>query len=115
MSFAFKNEGVASVKATSEGASMLTVVGRDRVARALALAGATMCMYFVDSRFQEGPSAGLMPGVAELLAAGLFLSGLFLCRSENKSSFPACKEPSASRKGNRAQSAKLDLPRSTER
>merc|ERR1719284_1450211 len=76
---------------------------RERVARGMALAGATMCMYFVDSRFQEGPSAGLMPGVAELFAVGLFLSGLFLCQSESRVRLPASKLPSAPRKGTRPE------------
>merc|ERR1719163_1412734 len=117
-----KATGFQLMGATGQGVNMKFAFSRERVARGMALAGATMCVYFVDSRFQGGPSAGLMPGVAELFAVGLFLSGLFLCQSESKVGFPTSKVPSAPRKGTRPErefrpSARPEdtLPRNTQR
>merc|ERR1719486_1303022 len=117
-----KSTGVEMTKPGEKGLFLQSVFSRERVARGMALAGATMCMYFVDSRFQEGPRAGLCPGMPELLALGLFLAGLSLCRWESEHTVHAPKGASAPRKGARPEreprpSGRPEdrLPRSTER
>merc|ERR1719443_757142 len=78
-------------------------------------------MYFVDSRFQEGPRAGLCLGVPEVLCLGLFLAGLILCRSASEHTVHASKEASDFRRAARPEreprpSARLEkrLPKSND-
>merc|ERR550537_730915 len=88
-----------ATKPTTMLFSLRALVSQQRVPQGLALAGATMCVYFVDSRFRESAQGEAFTLAApELLTFGLFLLGLLMCQWQSET---ACHTPKDVRRANK--------------
>merc|ERR550537_1640929 len=80
-----------ATKPTTMLFSLRALVSQQRVPQGLALAGATMCVYFVDSRFRESAQGETFTLAApELVTFGIFLLGLLMCQWQGDT---ACLTP----------------------